>query len=150
MRTGTGHKNSKAGTIISIRAVGLCLLVLLFLPGYGRSQVELNSVFSESIVMPEDSVTFSVWEDSMVGPPVPEPDTEIPQLAIFPPELEIPPRAAVFSDEAQQIPVMEVRGEYFDPSGFCSTGPLSEESNQSVRSQMLRTYGSRARMVFPG
>lgn len=127
-----GFKNTV--TMKSIRNIVVCLLVLFLIPGYGQGQEEA------SVAQGEDAGVLPVWDDNLIGPPAPSPLDESPSQALFPPELEIPPTVAVYSDDTQQIPVLKVMGDYFDPSGFCATGPLSEVSSQSIRSQMVRTF----------
>ncbi len=132
MRESTGHISILPGIGIPIPALVLGLAMLVLLPGHARSQ--------GSMVTPEEAVSVSTWEDSLIGPPVPTVEGELITTAIIPPEIAPPPRMAVHSDEYQQTPVIEIFGDYFDPSGLCSTGPMSEVSDQSIRSQMLKTY----------
>ena len=72
----------------------------------------------------------------------PSSSVEEPQISTSGSEIAFPqPPVRVYSDQTQQIPVLYVRGRYFDPSGLISLGPLSKESNQSLKNQMSKCAG---------
>jgi len=136
----TGNKKYKfvptAGHAIAFMLA--CVLIFILgilteLPAIGQNQ-------------PDDPPTqaaplfpLSGWSPDMVGPPYVEDRGEI-VTSILPAETEQVPYFRVYEDINQQIPVLQVHGQYFDPSGICANGPLSEESTQSVRNRMKKTY----------
>ncbi|MFH1676939.1 MAG: hypothetical protein ABIC40_07925, partial [bacterium] len=46
----------------------------------------------------------------------------------------------VCTEDACKVPILKIKGNYFDPSGMCASGPLSTESNQAIRRKMLETH----------
>lgn len=47
-------------------------------------------------------------------------------------------RVEVYSSYDQQVPILRINDKYFDPSGLCSMGVMSEDSNKSIRQRMQR------------
>jgi len=115
-----------------VRTALLCLLLLFLRSGalLAQSPAETPSTGTEAAGGSE-----SVWTGEPIVAPAPGGE---PAEPVTPPLVPIP-LASVHTDENQQVPVLQYKGEYFDPSGLCSLGPLSEESLQGIRSRMAKT-----------
>lgn len=124
-----GRNTCVIGNAAVLRLVLPVLLLLVMNPMTARSQ----GVSDEEPA--GEAFDESVAEGELV-------DLDIPAGEVIvttdEPVAKLPP-VNIYSDERQQIPVMQVNGEYFDPSGMCSMGPLSEEATQVVRSRMSKT-----------
>lgn len=92
-------------------------------------------LLGESAIGQNAASQQSTSSGEVMGPPAPEVVGEIITTTTLPPVIR-PPFVAVHTDTDQQIPVLEVRGEYFDPSGLGMAAPLSETSNQAVKARM--------------
>jgi hypothetical protein len=121
--------STEAGWAARLRMILACMVLLITTQGPLKGQVEPSAGQTEpgtessyygepgSVVSPEE----------IVGLPV-----EVVQGAAR------PPLTSVYSDTEQQMPVMMVRGDYFDPSGLGSLRTLSEDTNQSIKARMLK------------
>jgi len=125
---GAKSENRTQGSVVILR-----LLLFMLLLGILHPSTVFSQEANEAETIQDDSVTEIVFQESVAEGEV-VPQGEVIETVVLPPPRE--PRASVYSDEHQQIPVMQFHGEYFDPSGMCSMGPLSEETVQSVRSRM--------------
>lgn len=110
-----------------------CLLLAVMPAGQLRAQEPAAG--TEPVAETHES---SAWSDELTGPPLSTEQGEIvtASVASEPP----PPPVEVFTDDRQLVPIIRLHGKYFDPSGLCACGPLSEETNQAVRSRMLRAF----------
>jgi len=126
---------------ITYRLMLLCLMLLFLcvLPAAGQDIDDTDSEpapASPDTTSEESTVTTS--QDDIIGPPLPIDFGEIIATIIAPEAPPVPPMQ-IFEDSSQQVPVIQIRGEYFDPSGLCATGPMSAETNSSIRSRMQKT-----------
>ncbi len=106
--------------------------------GPALSQEISDAPTPETPIFEQNGFFSSGWSDDLIGPPYIEDPGQVITTTVIQP-VERPPQVAVHSDINQQVPVLQTYGEYFDPSGLCSLGPMSEESNQMIRSQMKKT-----------
>jgi hypothetical protein len=128
--------SAKSGYRIPVSMAILRLLVFVLLLGMLSPSTVFSQEASEGGAAGDNSVTELEFPGSVAGEEVAPPGQVIETVVLPPPQV---PRASIYSDVNQQIPVMQVQGQYFDPSGMCSMGPLSEETTQSVRSKMTAT-----------
>ncbi len=121
---GKRDKSRRKPPVLRFTVTGLLAIFLL-----GGSAIGQNTDAGDS---PSQQSTAA---GEIMGPPAPEIVGEIITTTTLPPVIR-PPFVAVHTDSDQQIPVLEVRGEYFDPSGLGMAAPLSETSNQVVKARM--------------
>ncbi len=121
----------------ALRVLSVCLLLCCFVLIPARAQEELNGDSPEN-AEGSDSAQPGEWTDEMVGPHPPEGLIIESHGAVASGMPVRPPFLEIFTDSTQEIPVLKVNGQYFDPSGLCSLGPLHEESDGAIRSRMLK------------
>lgn len=117
----------------TISALILRLLLFVVLLGILHPSTVFSQEAGNEEATQDDIAAESPFQESAPDGEIIPQGQVIETIVLPPPRI---PRASIYSDERQQIPVMQVRGEYFDPSGMCSTGLLSEETTQSIRSSM--------------
>ena len=121
--------------LYGILRLGLACLLVAMLPTQ-RSGAQQAAEEAEPAPVQE----ASPWSDELIGPPPPAQLGEIITASDVPqPPARLP--VEVYTDDSQLVPVVRLQGEYFDPSGLCAFGILSEESNQAVRTRMLKAAG---------
>ncbi len=112
----------------------LCFALCAIAPFSSPAQDSPSIATSEEMPNGESEFPESGWTAE-----IPDESAETPGIVIPAVEEAPPPIVAVHSDEEQQVPVLQFRGEYFDPSGLCATGTMSEQSSQAIRSRMRKT-----------
>ncbi len=128
--TGLQRHTNRSWQSVLKRALSLpalCLVVLCLLNGSADAQDELSTVqpeveeavleFPESVWMGEGTVLES---EGSIAPPA---------LARIPP-------VVIYTDPSQEIPVLKLDGQYFDPSSLTNTGSIGMETNLSIRNRM--------------
>jgi len=126
-------------TAVRLAAVCAMVLFLLIPPASPAVGQDLPDGGGPAVTQGSPQFPTSGWSAEMIGPPPPPVTGEIITTIILQPSLEAPPLFSLHTDNYQQIPVVQVKGEYFDPSGLCSTGPLSRESSKSIRARMKKS-----------
>jgi hypothetical protein len=113
----------------------LALLPLIMMTGSATGQDNTGSDVS-----PEQNGSVSVTESAVTGEQTStaENNEQVIGGEIFTGEPK-QPKIELFSDQDQQVPILRLHGSYYDPSGMTALGPISVETNKSIRARMLKT-----------
>lgn len=143
-------KIARLGTVSAVmRWLVFSLLVAVLVTGtafgqdaveYSTSEADLSVAGTENVQVSAgqiDDISLEMFEEFLEHRLSEEGIIETTEI-IVPEDLLRHPAAEVYTGSEADIPVLHSYGEYLDPSGLCSQGVLSDESNKDIRSSMLR------------